>query len=100
MVVGSGIDISKKTASFVLLTDDIGIIPTLVRLGKKYNATIKRNILFFVIGFNALAMLLAVMGILDPFISMTIMIVVFVGTWFLGSTNTFELDDRDVTSKS
>lgn len=103
IAVGSGIDISKETASFVLLTDDIGIIPTLVSLGKKYNGTIKRNILL-ALGFNAVGIPIAAMGLLNPFIAMTIMIVdvaaVFASTWFLRSTNTITLNNQDVRSKS
>jgi heavy metal translocating P-type ATPase len=86
MAVGSGIDISKETASFVLLTDDIAVIPALVRLGKKFGSTVKRNIIL-ALAFNAAGIPIAGMGYLNPFVAMTIMIVdvavVFASTWMM-----------------
>jgi len=73
MAVGSGIDISKETAAFVLLTDDIGVIPTLVNLGKKFTSAVKRNI-FLALAFNVVGIPIAAMGFLNPFIAMLIMI--------------------------
>jgi heavy metal translocating P-type ATPase len=73
MAVGSGIDISKETASFVLLTDNIGIIPTMVNLGKKFAAAVKSNILL-ALAFNAVGIPIAALGFLNPFIAMLIMI--------------------------
>jgi heavy metal translocating P-type ATPase len=74
MAVGSGIDISKETAAFVLLTDDIGVIPILVKLGRKFTAAVERNI-FLALAFNAVGIPIAAMGFLNPFIAMLIMIV-------------------------
>jgi len=86
MAVGSGIDISKETASFVLLTDDIAVIPALVNLGRKFGSTVKRNIIL-ALAFNAAGIPIAAMGYLNPFIAMTIMIVdvavVFASTWLM-----------------
>jgi heavy metal translocating P-type ATPase len=73
MAVSSGIDISKETAAFVLLTDDIGVIPTLVNLGKKFTAAVKRNI-FLALAFNVIGIPIAAMGFLNPFTAMLIMI--------------------------
>lgn len=84
IAVGSGVDISKETASIVLLTDDIGIIPTLVVLGKRFNSSVKRNIIL-ALSFNAIGIPIAAMGFLNPFVAMMIMIVdvaaVFASTW-------------------
>jgi heavy metal translocating P-type ATPase len=86
MAVGSGIDISKETASFVLLTDDIAVIPALVNLGKKFSSAVKRNIIL-ALAFNAVGIPIAAIGYLNPFIAMTIMIVdvavVFASTWLM-----------------
>jgi heavy metal translocating P-type ATPase len=86
MAVGSGIDISKETASLVLLTDDIGVIPALVSLGRKFSSAVKRNIIL-ALAFNAVGIPIAAMGYLNPFIAMTIMIVdvaaVFASTWLM-----------------
>lgn len=84
IAVGSGVDISKESASIVLLTDDIEIIPTLVVLGKRFNSSVKRNIIL-ALSFNALGIPIAAMGFLNPFVAMIIMIVevaaVFASTW-------------------
>lgn len=84
IAVGSGIDISKETASIVLLSDDIGIIPTLTQIGKRFTSSVKRNILL-ALTFNAIGIPIAAMGFLNPFVAMMIMIVdvaaVFVSTW-------------------
>jgi heavy metal translocating P-type ATPase len=86
MAIGSGIDISKETASFVLLTDDIAVIPALVRLGRKFSSAVKRNIIL-ALSFNAAGIPIAAMGYLNPFVAMTIMIVdvavVFASTWLM-----------------
>ncbi len=85
MAVSSGIDISKETAAFVLLTDDIGVIPMLLNLGKRFTAAVKRNI-FLALSFNAIGIPIAAMGYLNPFTAMVIMIAdvlaVFASTWF------------------
>lgn len=73
IAVGSGIDITKETAPFVLLTDDIGLIPTLVEFGKKFSSAAKRNILL-ALGFNVIGIPIAMAGFLNPMIAMIIMI--------------------------
>ncbi len=86
MAVGSGIDISKETAAFVLLTDDIGIIPAIVQLGKKFTGAVKRNI-SLALAFNLIGMPIAAMGFLNPSLAMLIMIAdvsaIFISTWLL-----------------
>jgi heavy metal translocating P-type ATPase len=73
MAIGSGIDVSKETASFVLLTDDIAVIPAMVNLGKKFTASVKRNI-FLALAFNVIGIPIAALGFLNPFTAMLIMI--------------------------
>jgi P-type Cu+ transporter len=94
MAVGSGIDISKETAPLVLLTDDIGVIPAMVKLGRKFSSVVKRNILL-ALAFNAIGIPIAAMGYLNPFIAMAIMIVdvaaVFGSTWIM--TGGHRVDD-------
>src|SRR5439155_21826183 len=65
MAVGSGIDVSKETAAFVLLTDDIGVIPIMIQLGKKFTAAVKRNIIL-ALAFNIVGIPIAAMGFLNP----------------------------------
>lgn len=73
MAIGSGIDISKESGSFVLLTDDISVIPAMVNLGKKFTASVKRNI-FLALAFNIIGIPIAALGYLNPFTAMLIMI--------------------------
>ncbi|MDE1814641.1 MAG: cadmium-translocating P-type ATPase [Thaumarchaeota archaeon] len=73
IAVGSGIDITKETAPFVLLTDDIGLIPSIVQFGKKFSLAAKRNILL-ALGFNVIGIPIAMAGLLNPMIAMIIMI--------------------------
>lgn len=73
IAIGSGIDISKETAPFVLLNDDIGMIPSLVKFGKKFRSAAKRNILL-ALGFNVIGIPIAMTGLLNPMIAMMIMI--------------------------
>lgn len=72
IAVGSGIDITKETAPFVLLTDDIGLIPSIVQFGKKFSSAAKRNILL-ALGFNVIGIPIAMAGLLNPMIAMIIM---------------------------
>jgi heavy metal translocating P-type ATPase len=73
IAVGSGIDITKETAPFVLLTDDIGLIPILVKFGKKFSRASQRNIAL-ALGFNVIGIPIAMAGLLNPMIAMIIMI--------------------------
>jgi heavy metal translocating P-type ATPase len=73
MAVGSGIDVSKEAASLVLLTDDIGVIPTMMNLGKRFTAAVKCNIIL-ALAFNVVGIPIAAMGFLNPFTAMIIMI--------------------------
>jgi heavy metal translocating P-type ATPase len=72
IAVGSGIDISKETAPFVLVSDDIGLIPPLVQFGRKFSGAAKRNILL-ALGFNVIGIPIAMAGLLNPMIAMIIM---------------------------
>lgn len=73
IAIGSGIDISKETAPFVLLNDDIGMIPSLVKFGRKFSSAAKRNILL-ALSFNVIGIPIAMAGLLNPMIAMMIMI--------------------------
>lgn len=91
IAVGSGIDISKETASIVLLTDDIGTTHTLIQIGKRFTSSVKRNV-FLALAFNAVGIPIAAMGFLNPFVAMMIMIVdvaaVFASTWMFRPVTT------------
>lgn len=74
IAIGSGIDITKETAPLVLLTDDIGLIPSIVKFGKMFSSAAKRNILL-ALGFNVIGIPIAMAGLLNPMIAMAIMTV-------------------------
>lgn len=60
-----GTDIAVDAADIVLVDDGIEEIPHLLRLSKRMMFTIKTNILFSM-GLNFLAVILAMLGVLDP----------------------------------
>lgn len=62
---GIGSDIAIDAADIVLINDDIKEVPHLLRLSKRMMTTIKRNFAFSM-GLNFAAVILAIMGILNP----------------------------------
>lgn len=62
---GVGSDIAVDAADIVLVNDDIRELPHLLRLSKRMMRTIKRN-LFFSMLLNFVAIVLAMVGILNP----------------------------------
>lgn len=62
-----GSDIAVDAADIVLVEDDLSALPHLMKLSKRMMRTIKQN-LFFSLGLNFLAILLAMTGILTPFV--------------------------------
>lgn len=98
MAVGSGIDISKETAAFVLLTDNIAVIPSMVTLGKKFTAAVNRNIIL-ALAFNVIGIPIAALGYLNPFTAMLIMIAdvsaVFASTRLLRKLSSSSSNDTE-----
>jgi len=68
MAMGNiGSDIAVDASDIVLVEDDLTALPHLLRLSKRMMLTIKRN-LTFSLGLNFIAILLAMTGILTPFV--------------------------------
>jgi len=62
---GIGSDIAVESSDAVLISDDIDKIPYIIKLSKRMMERIKFNILFS-LGFNFLAVILSVWGVLTP----------------------------------
>ena len=65
---GAGTDAALETADIVLMGDDLGKIPAIIRLSKKTLAIIKQNIIF-ALGLKAVALLLVIPGWLTLWIA-------------------------------
>jgi cation transport ATPase len=59
-----GTDVTVETADVVLMSDDLGRMPRVIRLGRAVLGTIRQNIIFAVF-FNATMLLLASVGVLS-----------------------------------
>lgn len=64
---GIGSDIAIDAADIVLVGDNIGAVPHLLRLAKKAMRTIHANIIM-AMGINFIAVILAMLGLIDPVI--------------------------------
>ena len=62
---GVGSDIAVDAADIVLVNDEIRRLPHLLRLSRRMMATIRRN-LTFSMTLNVIAIILAVMDVLNP----------------------------------
>jgi Cu+-exporting ATPase len=63
---GIGADLAAEAGDLILLGEGIRILPELLRLSRSTLAIIRQNIIGFAFGLNAVAMLLAALGILGP----------------------------------
>ncbi|MFD9701721.1 heavy metal translocating P-type ATPase [Lentzea sp. NPDC059081] len=68
MAVAHGSDIAAQAADVILVRDDLGAIPDTVLLAGRTLATIKSN-LVWAFGYNAAALPLAALGLLNPLIA-------------------------------
>ena len=68
IAMGGGADISRLHADLILLRDDIGLIAVLHRHARRFMRVLKQNIAWAV-GYNLLALPLAVSGLLTPWMA-------------------------------
>ncbi len=65
IAVAKGTDIALESADIVLMRDDLRLIPAALTLSRRTFATIRRN-LFWALGYNIVALPLAIFGLLHP----------------------------------
>lgn len=63
---GVGSDIAAEAGDLVLMGDPLRPLPGLLRLSRQLVSNIRQSIFIFAFGFNALGMLLSVVGVLNP----------------------------------
>ncbi len=63
---GIGMDVTVEAADIVLMTDDLSRLPEAIDVCRATMRTIRQNLLLFAIGVNALGVLAAAAGILQP----------------------------------
>lgn len=74
ITLGSATDIAKESADVTIIGDHLEKIPWLVGFAKRTLRTIRWNI-FWAFGYNAVGIILAVLGILDPVVAAGTMII-------------------------
>ncbi len=68
LAVGTGTDVARNSADLIIFRDDLGTVPTAVRLARQTHLTIRRN-LAWAFGYNSVAIPLAACGLLNPLIA-------------------------------
>ena len=68
LAVGTGTDVARNSADLIIFRDDVGTVPTAVRLARQTHLTIRRN-LVWAFGYNSVAIPLAACGLLNPLIA-------------------------------
>jgi cation-transporting P-type ATPase A/B/Cu+-exporting ATPase len=68
LALGSGTDVAMSAADLILLRDDLGCVPDAITLARATFRTIRRN-LAWAFGYNAAALPLAALGLLNPVIA-------------------------------
>jgi Cu+-exporting ATPase len=68
IAMGTGTDVAIGAADLILLRDDLGAVPTALRLARASLRTIRRN-LAWAFGYNLAAVPLAALGFLNPLIA-------------------------------
>jgi P-type E1-E2 ATPase len=66
--MGRGTDVTLESADAVLVRDDLRLLPDLVRLSRRTYAVIAQNV-FWAFFYNAVAIPLAMMGVLHPIVA-------------------------------
>jgi len=66
--MGRGTDVTMESADAVLVRDDLRLLPDLVRLSRRTYAVIRQNV-FWAFFYNAVAIPLAVAGVLHPIVA-------------------------------
>ncbi len=68
LAVGTGTDVARNSADLIIFRDNLGTVPTAVRLARQTHLTIRRN-LAWAFGYNTIAIPLAACGLLNPLIA-------------------------------
>ena len=92
---GAGTDAALETADIVLMGDDLGKIPAIIRLSKKTLAIIKQNIIF-ALGLKAVALLLVIPG----WLTLWIAIFADMGATLLVVLNSLRLMKKEASKQS
>jgi Cu2+-exporting ATPase len=66
--MGRGTDVTMETADVVLVRDDLRLVPELVRLSRRTLSVVRQNV-FWALFYNAVAIPLAVAGLLHPIVA-------------------------------
>jgi Cu2+-exporting ATPase len=70
--MGRGTDVTMESADAVLVRDDLRLLPDLIRLSRRTYAVIRQNV-FWAFLYNAVAIPLAMAGLLHPIVAATAM---------------------------
>jgi Cu2+-exporting ATPase len=68
VAMGRGPDVTLESADAVLVRDDLALLPDLIRLGRRTDRVIRQNI-FWAFFYNAVAVPLAMAGLLHPIVA-------------------------------
>jgi heavy metal translocating P-type ATPase len=68
MAIGAGTDVAISAADLILLREDLRVVPEAIQLARAARGTIRRN-LAWAFGYNAAAVPLAALGLLNPLIA-------------------------------
>jgi Cu2+-exporting ATPase len=68
VAVGRGTDVTLESADAILVRDDLSLLPDLIRLSRRTIAVIRQNV-FWAFFYNAVAVPLAVAGLLHPIVA-------------------------------
>jgi Cu2+-exporting ATPase len=68
VAMGRGTDVTMESADAVLVRDDLALLPDLVRLSRRTYAVIRQNV-FWAFFYNAVAIPLAMAGLLHPIVA-------------------------------
>jgi P-type E1-E2 ATPase len=66
--MGRGTDVTVESADVVLVRDDLRLVPELVRRARAAYAVVRQNV-FWAFFYNAIAIPLAVAGLLHPIVA-------------------------------
>ena len=74
IAMGCGADVSRDSAQVCLLSNDVSRVPWAIDLAKRTRTVIRQN-LFWAFGYNAVGVILAACGVLNPAVAAGLMIV-------------------------
>jgi len=74
IAMGCGADVSRDSAQVCLLSNDVSRVPWAIDLAKRTRTVIRQN-LFWAFGYNAVGVILAACGMLNPAVAAGLMIV-------------------------